>query len=363
MSASIPEVRGAQCVRYRYRYSDCRRCADACPHEAVTLTDEGVRLDAGRCQNCALCASACRTGALAAGSLPRIDLLRRAIKQQRFSFACAPSQAQGDAVVPCLGGLDAVMLAYLAKRGISVELRGAYHCERCAHGARGGAQLALNLEGAARLAASAANEPWSEIRVIEAPDGGMAADKPSLGRRQLFRRLVGRGIDAVVATGEPADALPVPEKAIRPGPYVGTDQRELLRIVGKRPEQARMRLEAHLAIPALELELDPGCTACEACFRACPTGALAIGESQDDWLLAFDADRCVACEVCIEVCQPKVLHASPSVDISPDSPRRALHRLGKQRCARCDRFFVSPQPAEHCPVCVDDADAFEQIFG
>jgi RNA polymerase subunit RPABC4/transcription elongation factor Spt4 len=35
----------------------------------------------------------------------------------------------------------------------------------------------------------------------------------------------------------------------------------------------------------------------------------------------------------------------------------------KQRCNRCDRFFVSPEPQEKCKVCSDDEDAFASIYG
>ena len=41
---SPPEFRAPHCTRYRYRYSECRRCADACPHNAIGLSDEGVTI-------------------------------------------------------------------------------------------------------------------------------------------------------------------------------------------------------------------------------------------------------------------------------------------------------------------------------
>ena len=364
MTIAFPGFRSTHCVRFRFRYSECRRCADACPHDAVALSDTGIGIDEARCQNCGLCISACRTGALVSENLPRIDLLRQAVRQSAFSIACAPSQQTGDAVVPCLGALDGVMLAYLAKRQIPVELRGSHFCPDCPHGKKGADQLALNLDGVQTLRAGARREEWGEIR-LPLPEGTSSATGPCVrpGRRQLFRRLVGRGIDAVAGEKRLAKGEPVADQAIRAGPYVFTDQRELLGIVAKLPEAGEFPVARHAALPLMEIELADGCTACEACFRACPTSAITLEESPTSWALAFRADRCVGCEVCVEVCQPGVLRSAEAVDAGPDHPRRTLHQLSKQRCARCDRFFVSREPGELCAICFDDEEAFGQIFG
>jgi hypothetical protein len=65
----------------------------------------------------------------------------------------------------------------------------------------------------------------------------------------------------------------------------------------------------------------------------------------------------------MEVCQPRVLDAAAVIDLTPDQPPRQLIRLAKQRCDRCDRFFVSPHPEKTCRVCSDDQEAFSAIFG
>lgn len=364
MTIAFPEFHVDHCVRFRFRYSDCRRCADACPHAAVALSDTGVAIAEDRCQNCGLCISACRTGALASASLPRIDLLRRAIRQPAFSFACAPSREIGDAVVPCLGALDAVMLAYLARRRIPVELRGSHYCPGCSHGGKGADQLALNLDGVRALRAGAQDEEWGDIRLPLPEDAASSTEPPTRpGRRQLFRRLVGRGIDAVAGGKQLGKGEPAPNQAIRAGPYVFTDQRELLGIVAKRPGSKPFPVPRHAALPLLEIELADGCIACEACFRACPTGAIKLEESPTSWALVFRADRCVGCEVCVEVCQSGVLCSAEVADANPDRPRRTLHQLSKQRCARCDRFFVSADVRDLCAICFDDEEAFGQIFG
>lgn len=364
MTVSIPEFRAARCIRYRYRYSECRRCEDACPHDAVALTDEGITLDPAHCRNCALCVSACRTGALASAGFKPIELLKRAIREPAFSFACAPSGMQADAIVACLGALDAPTLGYLAKRRIPTELRGAHGCENCAHGARGAAQLALNLE-AVEVLRAASGEDWLVPTIAAAPEAVQAADVSAraASRRHLFRRLIGRGIDEVAGAAD-ADAAPsVAQKAIRAGPPAITEQRELLAIVCKVPQRGGFPAGPHAALPWMDLRLDPGCTACEACMRVCPTGTLMVSETESVWTLRFDPDRCVACEVCLEVCQPRVLNAADRFDASPARGARVLHKLDKQRCTVCDRYFVSPEPRDRCDICRDDDDAFTAIFG
>lgn len=370
MSLAYPQFRASRCTRYRYRYSECSRCADVCPHEALVLRDDGVGLDATRCQNCGLCVSACRTGAWTSEQFKPIDLLRQAIKLPAFSVACAPSGAVADAVVPCLGALDAASLAYLAKRRIPVTLRGAEHCTACPHGERGAAQLAMNLAACdvlMRAAEPLAGEPWiAPQREAAAPHvADRQADRLpegfAAGRRQLFRRLVGRGVDEVARAPEPPPSAP--DSAIRPGAYALTEQRELLQIVCARKDGQPFTVPLDDALPLMALTLYAGCTACEACFRVCPTGALQIEESPADWQLKFQPDCCVACEVCLEVCQPRVLDADSAFDARPERPARVLLALAKQRCERCDRHFVSAQPEQTCPVCRDDEDAFSQIFG
>jgi len=373
----MPDFRAKNCTRYRYCYSECRRCADACPHEAIALSDEGAALLADRCRNCGLCISACHTNAWTSPAFKPIDLLREAIKKTAWSIACEPSGCRGDAVVPCLGTIDAAWLAYMAKRRIPVSLHGSGHCADCAHGKTGEAQLRLNLDALDTLLAAATQRGddnssapnWimpvlaEDTRQPGTRDKDIGKSAIASSRRHLFRRIFGGGADNVVSKAGAGKTDKVPKKAIRAGSYALPEQRELLQIVCKQKDNQPFRVAYHEALPLMQLSLQSGCTLCEACFRACPTGALQIVENPGYWALTFQTDRCVACEVCLEVCQPRVLDAAASFDARPEQAAITLISRIKQRCSRCDRHFVSPAPEKTCPICRDDEDAFSVIFG
>ena len=362
MSAVTPHLELTRCVRYRYRYSACARCHEACPHDAIALNDAGLVVDAAKCRNCALCTAACPTAALVPGNLPRIELLKQAIRGKRCGFACAPCGAPADAIVPCLGALDAAMLGYLGKRGIAVELSGSGHCARCEHGPTGGAALARHVAARDALEAACTEESWAPLTLVEDEPEPAGTQDFRPGRRGLFRRLLGRGVAEVEKAIAQPQELPVIDKAIRPGRWHVPEMRELLALACRRAGDESCRVPAQPALPMAEMQLGQGCTLCEACLRVCPTGALQIRETDSDWAFMFHAERCVGCGVCAEVCQPRVLRSGATADLAPGRAI-AFDIRAKQRCARCDRFFVSPAPQAVCPVCGDDDSAFGQIFG
>ncbi len=357
-----PQFRRERCLRYRYRYSDCARCLDACPHEAVSLSDEGATLDPARCQNCALCVGACATEALVAENRPPIDLLRQAAGRTDFAFACAPSGEAGDARVPCLGALDGTMLAYLASRGVAVELRGAGHCGDCPHGVKGAALARSALDAQERLHAGLGGDAWPKAALAQAAEES-TAPKTDPARRHLFRRLAGRAAGEVAQANAPLQPDPVPLKAVRAAAPHSTVRRELIQAIW--PKEGEGELPCDPLLPLAEVRLGTGCNACEVCARACPTGALAVRESQARWEIAFRAARCVACGLCLEACQPGALAFADAVSLA--APRRAegvtLLGLDKRRCTGCDRFFITAGDESLCPACEGDGEDFASIFG
>ncbi|MEO8332023.1 MAG: 4Fe-4S dicluster domain-containing protein [Gallionella sp.] len=361
---AFPEFRATRCTRYRYRYNECSACADSCPHEAIDLSDEGISIKTADCQNCSLCAAACPTEALVADNLQKVEVLKRVVKLTAVTFACAPSQASGDEIVPCLGGLDAATLALLLSRGVTVALAGSHHCATCAHGSHGQGMMDAHLEAVELLRAKVGNEKWAEIKLLGSDTADSSKTEHDPVRRHFFRRFVGRGTDELARSISPNENQPAPLKAIRIAASFSTAGRELLQIVFDAESAKTATLPLHPALPVARIDIKAGCTACEACVRACPTGAMQLKESSTAWTLGFQFSRCVGCAVCIEVCQPGVLFAHDEMSgLAKESSPVILHSLNKQRCTRCDRFFISATPEKFCPICLGDDDDFAAIFG
>lgn len=361
--ASQPELRISHCTRYRYRYSNCSRCADVCQYDALALSEEGISIKASACRNCSLCVSVCPTQALTTLELQRGDILKRASARATLTISCAPSELKGDEVVPCLGSVDAATLAHLSSRGVQLTLAGTQHCSDCAHGENGAQQLELHLQAVAELKSATGGAHWGDI-VMPVKCGGQDSKADgSAARRHLFRRFIGRGVDQIARPVTEGDAIPTPLKAIRFARQFSTPGRDTLQaLLDETVNGGTSPLPAHPAILAAQVEARNGCTACEACARACPTGAIQVGESGVGWELSFEFSRCVGCNVCTEACQPRVLHLAPTMR-DWQAHTVVLQTRSKQRCSRCDRFFVSPEPAEMCPVCSGDDEDFASLFG
>ena len=183
-------------------------------------------------------------------------------------------------------------------------------------------------------------------------------------RRHLFRRFLGKPVNDIAEDTSDFVSQPAPMKAIRIAAPVRTTGRDLLqKLFDTTPENAPV-LPHHEGLFAATIDMDSGCTACEACARVCPTGAINIGESAVSWALLFQFSRCVGCGVCVEVCQPRVLRSAEAMSELSDARKIVtLHARAKQRCNSCDRFFISAQPEEMCPVCQGDDADFADIFG
>ena len=118
-----------RCVAVRNRHSSCRKCADVCLADCITIDKNELEIDAGACVACGACVAVCPTQALISVDPMEEELAAAVADTTRATdgvtvIACARKAARqtGDpdkySVVPCLARMDEMLLVELAARGI-----------------------------------------------------------------------------------------------------------------------------------------------------------------------------------------------------------------------------------------------------
>ena len=142
VSATTMVLHRTRCASMRYWHSRCRKCLDACPHDAIKRTAGHLDIDSQVCTNCGSCAAACPTGTFATSSPSQTEIVRQARKtaEEYNNIACfACERLAGQlfldtervVVLPCLDYLDEYLLIGLLSCGIKNVAVFKQSCEGC----------------------------------------------------------------------------------------------------------------------------------------------------------------------------------------------------------------------------------------
>ena len=346
---ALTHVEGA-CLPLRSTLGQCRRCAEACPVGALSVSPERVALSEA-CIGCGRCVAACPTEAL---SLPEIDAARsREVATGVLRVECrkVPDAllAPNTLVLPCTGALTVGDVLARAAKGSAVQVIDRGWCSGCPanHGVASAdvshpaeavieeAKLWLDAVGA-DIAPSVSLEPLprSAQRANEPPPSAVDdGAEPQFGRRALFRGAF--------------SARPDRERSsIRP---MGSGGRAAYPAVARLPSPERERrlgalgaLAARSGLPVPpeaypNLHVDSRCCDRRMCIALCPTGALRIAERTGEAELVFASERCINCGACVRACPEGALHLS---QFGGSPTPRVLVRHTRLACVSCGEIFT-----------------------
>lgn len=295
----VPVINAERCVHAIASIASCTRCADACPQQALLLTEISLAFDEDRCTGCGHCRPACRQSAISFPSLsfsPVID------KESRDAFlGCSVAlPEQGEGIVPCLHAVTELDLTQLANGGTSRLHLARGQCESCAHRAvtTVDAQVgAVNLMQAARAMAP--------ITLVE--------ETPQSWRGQ---------VNAASTQGRKLD----------------NGRRALFSGLLRQQQPARSEPAAVANLARFAPDIDAGtCTGCDACVRICPHGAIALSSDERGPAYMITPQVCTGCGLCIDLCVSDAVKIVPFAETK--TPRVALV---ERRCTRCGVPFHEP---------------------
>lgn len=293
-----PVIDAERCVHTFAAQASCRRCASACPHGALTLTEQSLDFDEDACTGCAHCRPACPEAAI---SVPGLSLTTVVDKDAREAHAaCAVAIPDGGlGTVPCLHAFGEHDLASLANGGVTRLCVARGSCAECAD--RPAVTIYDHVRAVNRLRAAhglpaleladETAQAWQR-RVLSVAAQGRTLDS---GRRGLFAGLLRR----------PADEAPYIEPAT------------LTRFAP--------RIEA------------AACSGCDACARICPHNAISLRRDEYGLHYASISSACTGCGLCKDMCQ------DGAIDVEAFASAAAMRvALIESKCTRCGVPFHQP---------------------
>ncbi len=354
-----------RCVAVRNRNSTCRRCAEACPVDAVTVSKNRVSIDPDTCMGCGACIAVCPTSAVEGVEPTDAEIAAEIVAAAGHAqgvavIACErmTSKQVGDpegyATVSCLARIDEALLVSLVAQGIDDIVLVDGNCSTCKYGVVS-SRVDDTVESAAGLL-EMRGEPCVFTRDSEFPpearveDTGKAA---AAARRGFFTGMGGYARNV---------AFDAARRFVtnRTGGSQGSTPRTLRERIGAGKNGKLPTFQADRNMRVLDdlcnmgelcepevytrlfgaMSIDASeCSGCGMCVLFCPTEAVKYSEVEEPEdekrrYLEFQVADCVQCGLCTDVCLRRCLKISsavPTGELFDFEPRlieipRAQHR-------------------------------------
>ena len=346
----------AACINIRGRVKICAACQDACAGKALSLSLQGVRLDATRCTACGACVPQCPAGALQLRGFSPRNFLQSLDRQPTAQLHCSASCANGSSVaVPCHSVLDARLLAAAYAAGtVSFQLHGLDQCGHCPKGSAAKqvsfiretlrawfAQQAPEVISAPGNRDEERRQRWQEDQLIQSRRGflrGAGLRATAGAAAWLLPAEKARDLESLESDNQPPSRAALEQK--HPASY----QALLLERVSDLPWRR---------LPWQQRSITAACNACLVCAQRCPTGALSAWCTPTARGIDVDLGLCTSCRLCERLCPEQAIHEGESASVSAlVNGRMALVTRPLATCAVCQRTYVpETETSELCHSC------------
>ena len=338
---SIP----TRCVAVRNRNSKCRKCADVCLADAITIDKNELAIDAGACVACGACIAVCPTQALISTDPLEEELVQGIAETVPAAdgtavFACARIAAKqtGDpdkyAVVPCLARMDEQLLVELASRGVDDIQLVDGTCRTCKY--RDAVPAIDDTVESARTLLETMGSEATITRTSEWPENVRVADlRKAVGaaRRDFFTQSGNYAKDVTKSMAEKVVNDKLRQLKLQKQEATLREKLGVKAGAGKMPTIDADRNMAVLdALSRMGEPVEPEmftrifgdididtelCNGCGMCVMFCPTDALRKGldipPDDETQIYEFSVADCTQCNLCADACLKHCIEIIPVV--------------------------------------------------
>lgn len=353
-----------RCVRSLSVNSICTLCADVCPTQAIVIGSKLPSINLSLCVGCGGCVSSCPTEGLELDDFSPTEFFFSFVTESDALISCQKN-------VPCLVALSTEHVIALAglKKGLTWDIG---HCPSCSIATVCLPQIQKKAEEANYLLEAMESPARIELTDIAYQE---AKEESSPDRRDFFKTFHLKKIGAVRAdfekeiqrsTDEFVEYQISSSNTARLRDKKLTDRRKIFFTALKRMEKPSFYhvVDAEqIAFTSQKLLDESLCSACEMCYRVCPTGALTSDARNSK--IDFDPFLCVKCHLCHDVCEPNALTLSPSYNLKEwyEPQARNLIAFSVRRCNECDTLFSSVGGEKECRRCRLEEEEARELWG
>ncbi len=358
-------LNSAACVRSVSKFSECRLCETICPVDAIKTAPESLpAINLFSCVGCGGCSGICPTEALELDNFNVTEFFFEFASESDALISCQKN-------VPCMAALHVEHLLALAllKGGLTLDMG---HCNDCSIAFTCKTHIEQNAHEANYVLEAMQSRAVVTMKEVAYEDETIKTERS---RRDFFQtftlkkayqakhdwdRHVEMATDEYIAHSvDDINIASVRHKKL-------TNKRKLLFMALKRTQKP----ETHHIIDANALTftsqklLDASlCTACQMCYRICPSGALSSDMKHSK--IDFDPFLCVRCHLCHDVCESDAITVSPSYNMKEffESSVQNLIAFDVKQCHECGLAFSSLHGETICRRCQIEEDEAKALWG
>jgi len=359
------QLKASRCVRSLSKESQCNRCEVICPTDAIVVADNPLpSINFSACVGCGACDAVCPSEALYLDDFNATNFFFSFMEDENNLISFRKN-------VPCIAALNIenIISMALLKKEIIFDMG---HCDGCAIAHKCKPQIEKSHEEASYMLRAMMSESIIRMENLKYEDEKEIKEsnrreffskvtlKNAIKTKMQFEKEIQKATDELVEhTLQKSDIALLKQKRI-------TDRRKLFFSAVKRtqkPLQFHVVEADEMTFTSMKLLDGDKCTACQMCYRVCPSGALTsdIKNSKID----FDPFLCIKCHVCHDVCESDAISFSPTYSVKEffEPEVHNLIKFSVRRCDECSVIFSTNSGERLCYRCKAEDEEAKELWG